>query len=212
MVHKLNRIRRTETELSVRCKILFSSGIALFGLILGFFQKWLDSMAVNELPSVFQRLDITNFFGRLSVWILLAAAISVLSTTPIRAALNTFLFFINMLFGYYLYCNFRLGFLPVSYMMIWVGLSVASLFAAFVCWYAKGKGLPAVIISALILGAVFSQTFLVTQGFGITHLTEVIVFALGIVLLRRDIKETAAEVGLSVVIGSIIQLVLPVWG
>ena len=189
-----------------------SIALAVFGFGIGVFQKWLDGGAVNDLPALFQRLDISNFFGRLGIWILIAAAISVYSATPVRASVNTFLFFISMIAGYYIYCKTVLGFLPVSYMLIWVAISFASIFLAYICWYAKGEGLPAVIISAGILGVLFSQAFLITQGFYMTHITEVIVWVIGLIMLRRKPKEFALEIGLSLIVAFVYQLVIPYWG
>ena len=196
----------------MRTEVAVSIALAIFGFGIGVFQKWLDGGAVNELPALFQRLDISNFFGRLGIWILIAAAISVYSATPVRASVNAFVFLISMIAGYYIYCKTVLGFLPVSYMLIWVAISFASIFLAYICWYAKGEGLPAVIISAGILGVLFSQACLITQGFYMTHITEVIVWVIGLIMLRRKPKEFALEIGLSLIVAFVYQLVIPYWG
>ena len=47
-----------------------------------------DSLDFNELPMILQRLDIVNYFGRLAVWILLAAVISLYSTRIVLDALD----------------------------------------------------------------------------------------------------------------------------
>ena len=120
-----NKIREPDPTGTTTGRILVSTGISIFGFLIGIFQKWLDSMAVNELPALFQKLDLTNYFGRLAVWSLLASAIAVCAKSPRRASLNCFLFFACMLAGYYLYCQLVLGFLPVSYMMVWAGMAVA---------------------------------------------------------------------------------------
>ena len=155
----LNKIREPKSILPLKRKVLISIGIALSGLLLGAFQKYIDGGV--EMPQVFESLDIVNYFGRFAVWLLLGTVISVYASTPARAAVNTFLFFISMVSAYYLYCNFISGFLPVSYMMIWIVLSFVSPFIAYICWYAKGKGVIAVAISAVILGIIFSQAFLI---------------------------------------------------
>ncbi len=69
--------------------------------------------------------------------------------------------------------------------MIWVVISFASIFMAYISWYARGEG----IISIIISGAV-----------------------IGVVILYRKPKEFAIELGLSVVIAFIYQLVIPHWG
>jgi hypothetical protein len=143
-------------------------------------QKWLDGIPSNALPLSIQRVDITNSFGRLAIWILLATIISVYAYTPIRASINTFVFLISMVAGYYLYCNFVLGFLPITYMFVWIVIAAVSAVLAFVCWYAKGNGIIAIAISAIIIGVLFSQAISITQGFYVTHILEPITWIIGV--------------------------------
>ena len=206
----LNKIREPQTNLFAWRKILMSAGIAFAGVLLGVFQKYIDGGA--EMPQIFQSLDIVNYFGRFAVWLLLGTMISVYAGTPIRASVNTFLFFISMVTAYYLYCNFISGFLPVSYMMIWIILSFVSPFPAFICWYAKGKGIAAIVISAVILGVIFSQAFLITQGFYVTHILEVLTWIGALIVLRRKPKEFAIEIAASLAAAFIYQLIVPYWG
>ena len=208
----LQNIRQADTGVSVQAKVWGSMAVALSGVLIGVFQKWLDGSASNELPLIFQRLDLTNYFGRLAVWILIGALISIYAGSPLRASVNTFLFFICMVTGYYVYCHFVLGFLPKSYMLLWIVLSFFSPIPAYICWYAKGRGIAAVLISAVISGVLFAQAFLITQGFHITHLPEVITWGIGFLVLRRKPKEWTLVFGLSIVIAVIYQLVFPYWG
>lgn len=206
----LNKIREPKPQLSTGRKILMSAGIAFAGVLLGVFQKYIDGGA--EMPQILQSLDIVNYFGRFAVWLLLGTMISVYASTPVRASVNTFLFFISMVAAYYLYCHFISGFLPESYMMIWIILSFASPFIAFICWYAKGKGIAAIAISAVILGVIFSQAFLITQGFYVTHILEVLTWIGAMIVLRRKPKEFAIETVASFVVAFIYQLIVPYWG
>ena len=152
-------IRKPSKILPISRQIAITSGIALLGFFLGVLQKWIDGTGGSNLPLILQQLDIGNYFGRLAIWILLATAISVYSESPLRAAINTFFFFISMLAGYYLYCNYILGFLPRTYMMMWIVISFASIFMAYICWYAKGDGIIAIIISSVIMGVLLAQAF-----------------------------------------------------
>lgn len=212
MKEYLRRIREPEGDLSVRRELLICTAVVLLGFALGVFQKWLDGSAFNELPMLFQRLDITNFFGRFAVWILLAVILSVYAATPLRASVHTFLFFLSMVSGYYLYCSAVLGFFPRSYAMVWIVLSFVSPFPAYLCWYAKGNGAPAIVISAVVLGFLFSQAFALTQGFRMLYLPEVITWAVGLIVLRREPKGFAAEIVLSLGVALLVQLFLPYWG
>ena len=163
--------------------------------------------------------DITTsgywkLFRRLAIWILLGTIISMYSESPMRAAINTFFFFISLLAGYYLYCNYILGFLPRTYMMMWIVIAFASIFMAYICWYAKGEGFIAIFISSMIIGVLLAQAFNlnITQGFYMYHFLEVITWIIGVILLRRKPKEYAIEIGLSLVIALVYQLTMPHWG
>ena len=186
----------------------------MLGFLLGILQKWIDGTGGSNLPLMLQQLDIRNYFGRLAIWILLGTIISVYSESPLRAAINTFLFFISMLAGYYLYCNYILGFLPRTYMMMWIVIAFVSFFMAYICWYAKGEGIIAIFISSIIMGVLLAQAFNlnITQGFYMYHSLEVFTWIIGVILLRRKPKEYAIEIGLSVVIAFVYQLVMPHWG
>ena len=210
----LEKIRKPRTDIPLNKQIAETIGIILFGLVLGVLQKWIDGTAANALPVVMQQLDIGNYFGRLAIWILLVTIISVYAKSPLRAAINTFFFFISMLAGYYLYCNYILGFLPKTYMMIWIVISFATFFMAYVCWDAKGKGIIAIFISSMIMGVLLAQAFhlSITQGFYMYHFLEVLTWIMSVILLRRKPKEYAMEIGLSVVIAFVYQLIMPYWG
>lgn len=210
----LEKIRKPRTDIPLNKQIAETIGIILFGLVLGVLQKWIDGTAANALPVVMQQLDIGNYFGRLAIWILLATIISVYAKSPLRAAINTFFLFISMLAGYYLYCNYILGFLPKTYMMIWIVISFATFFMAYICWYAKGEGIIAIFISSMIMGVLLAQAFHlgITQGFYMYHFLEVLTWIMSVILLRRKPKEYAMEIGLSVVIAFVYQLIMPYWG
>ena len=209
-----NKIRKSNKKLSFKRQIVITLGVILLGFLLGILQKWIDGTGVSNLPAILQQLDIGNYFGRLAIWILLGTIVSVHSESPLRAAINTFMFFISMLAGYYLYCNYVLGFLPKAYMMMWIVISFASFFMAYICWYAIGEGFIAIFISSVIIGVLLAQAFNlnITQGFYMYHSLEVVTWLAGVVLLRRKPKEYAVEIGLSVVIAFIYQLVMPHWG
>ena len=208
------QIRKPSKKLSYKSQIVITLGVILLGFLLGTLQKWIDGTGGSNLPLILQQLDIGNYFGRLAIWILLGSIISVYSESPVRAGINTFVFFISMLAGYYLYCNFVLGFLPKAYMMMWLLFAFASFFMAYFCWYAKGEGIIAILISSVIIGVLLAQTINlnITQGFYVYHSLEVVTWLIGVILLRRTLKEYAIEIVLSVVIAFVYQLVMPHWG
>ena len=208
------QVRKPRENVSFKRQTAITLGVILLGFLLGVLQKWIDGTGSSILPAILQQLDIGNYFGRLAIWILLGTIISVYSESPLRAAINTFFFFLSMLAGYYLYCNYILGFLPRTYMMMWMVIAFGSFFMAYICWYAKGNGTIAIIISSVIIGILLAQAFNlnITQGFYLYHSLEVLTWLIGVILLRRTSKEYAIEIGLSVVIAFIYQLVMPHWG
>lgn len=210
----LENVRVPRKDIPLNRQITETAGIILFGFALGVLQKWLDGTTANAFPVIIQQLDIRNYFGRLAIWILLETIISVYAKSPLRAAINTFFFFISMLAGYYLYCNYILGFLPKTYMMIWIAISFVTFFMAYICWYAKGEGIIAIFISSMIMGVLLAQAFNlnIIQGFYMYHFLEVLTWIIGVILLRRKLKEYAIEIGLSIVIAFVYQLVMPYWG
>ena len=208
------QIRKPSKNVSLNRQIVITLGIILLGFFLGVLQKWIDGTGGSYLPLILQQLDIGNYFGRLAIWILLGTIISVYSESSLRAAINTFIFFISMLAGYYLYCNYILGFFPRTYMMMWIVIAFASFFMAYICWYAKGEGFTAIFISSIIIGVLLAQAFNlnITQGFYMYHLLEVLTWIISVILLHRKPKEYTIEISLSVVIAFVYQLVMPHWG
>ena len=77
---------------------------------------------------------------------------------------------------------------------------------------AKGEGIIAILISAVILGVLFAQAFCITQGFYVFHFMEVITWIIGVIIMCRKPKEFVAELGLSVIIAFLYQLVIPYFG
>lgn len=154
----LNGIRRP-INISLSRKFLYSTLIFVAGIILGLTSKVLDTTSSNSLPYFLEILDLRNFFSRMGVWIFLAILISVYSKSPIRSAMNVFLFFVGMVGSYYLYTVLVAGFFPKSYMMIWIIMTFISPFLAFVSWYAKGKGIIAISISSIIFMFISRQSF-----------------------------------------------------
>ena len=173
----LNEIRKP-INISLSRKLLYSSTIFIMGVILGVISKVLDTTPSNSLPYFLEILDLRNFFSRMGVWLFLAVVISVYSKSPIRSAMNVFLFFAGMVGSYFLYTVLVAGFFPKSYMMIWIVMTVISPFLAFVCWYAKGKGIIAISISTIIFMFISRQTF--AFGFWYFDIMNILEFLLWI--------------------------------
>ena len=185
----LNEIRRPES-ISLSRKFLYSFIILVVGIILGVISKALDETTSNLLPYFLEVLDLRNFFSRMGVWIFLSLLISVYSKSPVRAAINVFLFLLGMVGSYYLYTVTIAGFFPKSYMMIWVGMTFLSPFMAIICWYAKGKGPVATCISSVIFMFMTRQAFIFGFWyFDIRYILEFLLWVATIFVLYQSPKQ-----------------------
>ena len=210
----LNDIRCAENPISGNRKIINTIAAFFLGIALGIFSKFLDFRQA-QLPGVLMAidgaLDIHNFLGRFAIWALIALCISVYSNSAIRASVNVFVFFLGMVTSYYLYSNYVAGFFPRSYAMIWFGFTMISPFLAFICWYAKGKSRPAFMLSVLILAVLFNMTFVYGWGyFEARSVLELIVFIIGLTVLRRDTLKSSVLMGtISIVLAFLLDMVIP---
>lgn len=153
----LDKIRRPHGGKSMPKKLAFTFLALLLGFALGVFAKFLD---LHQTPSWLWFFDIGNFFGLLLPWAFTALVLAVFSKTPLRAAINVFVFFVGMLLGYYIYCAIFAGFLPdFSYLSVWIVFTIISPLLAAICWYGRGRGTAAIIISALIIAYFILQAF-----------------------------------------------------
>ena len=207
----LNNIRCTEKPITVGRQIINTCALLFFGVALGIFSKFLDDTATNELPYIFEYLDITNFLGRFAIWVLIAVCISIYSNSSFRAAINVFVFFIGMVTSYYLYSNFVAGFFPRSYAMIWYGFTAISPLLAFICWYAKGQSKISFFLSSIIIAVLFNMTFVYGWTyFDMRSILELLVFICGLFVLKRNtMKDSISMTAFGVIFAFILNLLVP---
>lgn len=214
MTRFLNDIRNAESSISTNRKIINTIALLFLGIALGTFSKYMDFRQA-ELPSMLMvidgTLDISNFLGGFAIWVLIALCISIYSNSAIRASVNVFVFFVGMVSSYYLYSNYIAGFFPRNYAMIWFVFTAVSPLLAFVCWYARGKSKMAFMLSALILAVLLNMCF--AYGcwyFSSRSVLEVIVFIIGLIVLRRDTLRSSALMGtISIVLAFLFNIVIP---
>ena len=209
----LEKVRIPETHYSQTKEILFTAGALVLGICLGIFSKFLDFRQA-ELPNVLgvidRAFDVHNFFGTFAPWIVLAVFISIKSSSPIRAGINVFVFFVGMVTSYYLYSNFVAGFFPRRYAMVWGGFTLLSPILAFFCWYAKGKGWFAFVISAGILGVIINSTLSYGMWYvDIRTWLHLLTLILGIVILHKTMKETIYMFGVAIPIAILLDILIP---
>ncbi|NDO18618.1 hypothetical protein FMM68_02980 [Lachnospiraceae bacterium MD329] len=202
---------RKPVHISLKRQFVNTFFVLLFGIGMGVFSKFLDCTPSNELPYFMEIIDLSNFFGRIAIWYFLAVVIAVYSKTPLRAAVNVFLFFVGMLAGYYAYTRIFAGFYPDrAYFMLWAGLTVISPVLAFICWYARGRGKIAVVISSVIIAVLFLQAFYFSLTyFNMSSPLEVLVWIAGIAVLYKSPKRLAAVIVMSIVIAVVFRMISP---
>lgn len=143
----LNQIRSHKLNTG-RGKYLYLCFIIVLGLLLGRLAKTFDNTLVIG--------DIGTNFG---IWIFIATLISVYSSGPVRASINTLAFFLSMLLTYYMTTYFVFHFLPTSYIEIWIVAAFISAFIAMIIWYGKGKGWLSAIISSVPIACLLIEAY-----------------------------------------------------
>ena len=191
-------------------KITNSIMIFLFGITLGVFSKWLDTLALNDgiwWQHILGMLNLGNVFSLLGVWILIAVCISIYSSSPLRASINIFVFFLGMCISYHIYTIVFAGFNPMNYMLIWYGITLISPFMAFVCWYAKGNGIIAFIVKVAIITVMILCSFAIGMWyFDFISVINTIFFIITLVILYDTPKKLIYSLICSIIAAYLIRL------
>lgn len=121
---------------------------AVAGLATGAAIKVLDVSTSNA----------ANVFSQLTVWVLVCAAIAVLSESPRRASLSVFLFCAGMLSTYYLAAEALGAPYSLAFAMGWLAFSLLSPLFAHLVWVARAPGALSRLVGAGVVAAAGAAT------------------------------------------------------
>ena len=173
MMNLLNSIRTPDRQVPFLKALFYTILIAGAGVLLGVATKLLDIYTSN----------LGNIFSQMSVWIFLCTVISVLSRTPLRAAVNVFSFCMGMLPAYYLTAELTSSVYSMSFIYGWTVFALLTPVLAFCAWYAKGKRLISRIVSA---GIILVMLVAAAVLFDKIRISDILFAVLtGIVLLKK---------------------------
>ena len=188
----LHTILQQHKEVNKRHSLRNTLLVLLLGVGLGIFSKWLDNTPINDANlwlHILGLLDLRNVFSETAVWVFLAVSIAVYSRTPVRSGLHVFLFFLGMTVSYHTYTVLFCGFNPSHYMLLWYGITALSPIVAFVCWYAKGRGMAANLVKVGIISFMFRQCFSVGIWYiGFHDVIDTLIFIATVIVLYVNSK------------------------
>ncbi len=204
----LNKIREPQDN---NISVIKTISIFILGIVLGLLAKWLDNLSIND-SIWWQHLigitDLGNILSEMGIWLLIALIISIFSTSPLKASLNAFLFFLGMTASYHLYTIIFIGFNPQSYMLIWYALTFLSPLLAFICWYSKSNNKISILLSGIIIAVLFYFTFSIGFWyFDIKSIIDTIIFLIAVIVLYKEPKNTIYSLLLGIIIAYLFRLV-----
>lgn len=183
MRDKLNKIRaETDTIITTKQRLLRILFVFIFGLALGFFAKYADTIPSNGINGTWLLSIIGDIGTCLGIWVFISAIIAAWSRSSKAAAINVFFFFVGMLISYYTYSWVLFGFFPKRYFLAWGMMALLSPIYAYIVWHSRGNSwiaafCAAIPISMLFLeGYTFYYTYSIEQGFDLFFAILLFVF------------------------------------
>lgn len=162
----------------------------LLGIGLGILSKFLDELPRGTLPFFLDILEVDRFLSRMPVWLVSALAITLFSKSPVKGAINVFLFYSSMISSYYWYSATFLGIFPYHKVRYWTILTLISPLIAYFCWYARKNNWFGNFLSIGIIATLFFYTFIKNMPFlDASSILDIITFILCLILIKRSFSK-----------------------
>lgn len=195
---------RNPAKTSTKGRMLL--GFILFfvgGILLGLAAKYTQGPEFGKSDVAFLRdaaslLQLKTVFAGKTLWVAAAVVAAALSATPLRAVFNVFFGFLGACAAY---CSFSVLYFKTEFtgdmkeLIIWAAIITV---LSYLVWYAKGKGILAVLISTAVLTLMAMLCFDVgIWYFKIYGVVTTLLYIVTVIVLYKDPWQTVAELLLS---------------
>lgn len=193
--------RNPDKKAGLGRKILDTALFVITGVLFGIISREIAALPTDTgawWGNILNALELKASLASYQIPVLITVAIAVFSGSPLRAVINVFGFSA----GRFLSCGIfdfitRKSFPEINFAEL--GIIAAVSFAAYICWYAKGKGVLAFIINAALLCLTATLCFNVgIWYFAPKSVFSVIVFAVSLVVLYKGPWQTVLSLLISV--------------
>lgn len=193
--------RNSDKKTGLGRKIIDTAAFVAAGVLFGIISKEILALPLDMglwWGRLLSALEFKSALGGYEISVLIMMSIAVFSGSPIRAVINVFGFSAgSFLAGGVFDFITKKAFPEIDPKGLLV-IAAAS-FAAYICWYAKGKGVLAFIINAALLCFMASLCFDIgIWHFALKGVFSAVVFAVSLVVLYKGPWQTVLSLLISV--------------
>lgn len=208
----LDRIREPETDVSIASSIVSSILVVLFGVIVGAVAQTFEYFAASSSvwwQDIVKDLQLNVVFEKAPIWFVLGLIVAVSSSRPIKAAVNTFVFFLGVILGFNIVPIVFSAASRPDHLTTWIIIAVVSAPLAMIFWYAKSNSWISIAFDAIIIGVLGAYCF--DCGFLYFHFNDLImdlINAVIVVLTVVALSSGVIQILVSLAGGILIALLL----
>ncbi len=211
----LRRCRKSDKMLSFKKKWTKTILVLILGIIISLIATWSkgvvdDGSTINHFVT---SIDLGGFMTRISFFAIIITMIAIDASSPLRALLNVAVFMLGVFAGYYVYTAFILNEVINLDYNLFITFTVTASVLSMLLWYAKGEGWLAVLLSSLLIGFFFRESF----DYGIwfikmTYIPELIIWIFSMIILYKNVSVFTITLFYSLVFAILLELGLPYIG